>query len=258
MANETLNSKRSEAGEAKVMGLLDHLHELRGTIIKSASAVLIFFLVSLFFSSDIILFLKHPLQDALPGSKDVLHFTGPMDVFIAGLKVSFLCGIITATPVWLYQFWRFLEPALYPSERKFVLPFAFASVVLFFSGVAFCYYVMLPFSLKFLIGIGLEVGTPLITINDYLSLLMILILGFGVVFEAPLILILLVFLDLVTVDDLRSNRRSIIVGILIVSAVLTPPDPISQIAMAVPVYGMYEVALILADFLTRKQKRPVK
>ncbi len=249
----TREQGRSDNPEGQVMGLLEHLQDLRGAIVRSGLAILVFFFVALAFSNQIILFLKRPLIAVLPNSGDVLHFTGPMDVFVAGLKVSFLTGLILATPIWLYQFWKFLEPALYPSEKRYVLPFACASIFLFFAGVAFCYYVMLPLSLKFLIGIGMEVGTPLITINDYLSLLTILILGFGIVFETPLILILLVFLELISVADLRKNRRVIIVVILIVSAILTPPDPISQIAMAIPVYLMFEVAILVAAFLTRKR-----
>lgn len=238
----------------KVMSIWDHLGELRTRLVRAAVAIVILFLVAFSFSDQIIGFLKQPLMAVLPPENRALHFTGPLDVFLTQIKVGFLVGIVGGAPIWLYQFWKFFEPALYPRERRYILPFIFASTVLFLAGVAFCYYVMLPFTLEFLINMGREVGTPLITIKDYVHLLMLMIFGFGIVFETPVIIVLLGMLDIVTTEQLTSNRRFVIVAIMVISAVVTPsPDPISQLAMAVPVYAMYEMAIIVLRLIKKRQ-----
>jgi len=238
----------------KVMSLFDHLVELRQRIVKSLIAVLVFFGIAMAFSTELIEFLKQPLLAAIPQNKDALHFTGPLDVFITSIKVGFLAAIIFACPVWIYQFWRFIEPALYKHERKLVLPFVFASVSLFVAGISFCFYVILPLALEFLITLGMEVGTPIITITDYVSMLMLMIFGFGFIFETPLILVLLAILDLISAELLAKYRRYVLVGILFVGAILTPPDPLSQIGMAVPLYLMYEFSILIIRLIKRKRK----
>lgn len=242
-------------GGGKVMSLFEHLTELRQRLVISLVAVLVFFAIAMFFSSQLIIFLKQPLVAVLPKEANALHFTGPLDVFLTSIKVGFLTAIVAACPVWLYQFWRFIEPALYEKERKLILPFVLVSVLLFALGIAFSYYVILPLALEFLIGLGTEVGTPIITITDYVSMLMLMIFGFGFIFEAPLILVLLAILDLVSAKALIEARRYVIVGILVISAILTPPDPLSQIGMAVPLYLMYEIAILIIRFITRNRSR---
>lgn len=237
------------------MSLSQHLGELRERVVKSLLAILVLFFVALFFSSQILNFLKGPLAAALPDTADVLHFTGPMEVFLATIKVSLLASFIFSCPVWIYQFWRFLEPALYPGERRYVLPFIFASIVLFCLGVLFSYYGIFPLALEFLMSLGMEVGRPIITISDYLSVLMIMIFGFGIVFEAPLVLVLLATLDLVSAKLLSQYRRFVIILILIISAIFTPPDPLSQIGMAIPLYLMYELSIVIIKKM-EKRKAP--
>lgn len=239
------------------MPLQGHLDELRVRLVRSLVAILILFVGALTFSSEIINFLQGPLRGALPElppDAKALNFTGPMDVFITSLKVSFLVAIIGGSPIWLFQFWRFVEPALFPEERKYVLPFAFASVVLFFAGIAFCYLTILPMALTFLIGLGSEVGNAIITINDYFSLLTILILGFGLIFETPVILVLLACLGLIDSTGLRSQRQLVLIGILVVGALITPPDPISQLGVAVPMYVMFELSILIIALIEGKDK----
>jgi sec-independent protein translocase protein TatC len=242
-------------GDGKAMPLFDHLHELRKVLVRSLLAVLILFFVAMAFSTPILEFLKIPLLNALPEGSKSLHFTGPMDVFMASLHVGLFTAVVFGAPFWTYQFWRFIEPALYPTERRYVLPFAIASIALFFAGLAFCYYVMLPMALTFLIGMGAEVGTPMITINDYLSLVSVLALSFGLVFETPVVLVLLAALHLIDAATLSKHRSMIIVVILIIAAVLTPPDPISQVSMAVPMYLMFEAAVLIIRLMERAQKK---
>ena len=237
----------------KVMSLWDHLSELRTRIVRSAITIIGLFIVAFVFSDQILVFLKDPLASALPPEiNSDLHFTGPLDVFITKIKVSFLVAVVFGAPFWLFQFWKFFEPALYPRERKYIVPFAFASSVLFLTGVSFCYTFILPMTLEFLINMGMEVGTPIITITDYISLLMILIFGFGLVFETPVLLVLLALLEIVDAKMLAEYRKFVLVGILVLGAMLTPPDPISQVAMAVPVYLMYEISIVVIRFIKGK------
>jgi len=236
----------------KVMSIFDHLGELRTRLMQAGVVVLVFFFIFLAFAEQLMHYLKGPLVEALPKGANALHFTGPMDVFIVNIKVAMLFAILTACPVWLYQFWKFFEPALYPKERKYILPFIVASIALFVAGISFCFYVILPLSLSFLLELGMQVGTPIITVTDYISMLMLLLFGFGLVFETPLIIVLLAMLDIIDLELLTANRKIIALLILVISAIMTPPDPISQMSMAIPVYAMYEMSIVIVRFMKRK------
>jgi sec-independent protein translocase protein TatC len=239
-----------EEEKQATMSLGGHLGELRERLIRSCLCVLIFFAFSFWKGAYLLQFLKKPLLAALPaGTPGVLHFTGPMDVLMGEMKVAFLASVILSCPYWLYHFWRFLEPALYEKERRYILPCLGASVGLFLLGTIFCFYVVLPLSLTYLIQIGLEVGVPMITVTDYLSMVTLLILGFGIVFQTPLILILLALLDFVTAQNLAQWRRYMILFSLIVGAILTPPDVLSQLAMALPLYFMYEMSILIIRWI---------
>ena len=238
--------------DPKAMTLMEHLDELRGRLTKALGGILLLFFISISFAGPIMEILKGPLISALPEGHNDLHFTGPMDVFIANIKVSFLISVVIGCPIWIYQFWRFFEPALYPRERKYVFPFILVSILLFFAGVSFCFFGILPLALEFLIGIGLEVGTPIITVGDYISLLLLLIFGFGLVFQTPVILVLLAMLDLISAKTLSANRKYVLVAILILGAILTPPDPLSQLAMGIPTYLMFEVAILIIKLVKKE------
>lgn len=230
----------------KVMPVTEHLSELRARIIKSIWSVVILSGVCFYFSDELIIFLKEPLSRSVPKAYNSLHFTGPMDVFLTDIKVSLLGGVLLACPIWIYQFWRFFEPALYPRERRYILPFIVASIGFFALGLTFCFKIALPMALEYLIGVGLEVGTPIITITDYTHLVIMMLFGFGIVFETPVILVLLALLDIVNLAMLTGSRRVVLVVIMIIAAIVTPsPDPLSQIVLAVPMYGMYELAIFV-------------
>ena len=241
--------------QLKVMGLFEHVDELRSRVIKSLLTIVAFFFLCYAYADVILAFLRGPLIQVLPAGANALHFTGPMDVFTANVKLGLFVSLLLSCPVWLYQFWRFIEPALYANEKRYVVPFMVASVTLFCLGVSFCFFVIIPIALEYLIGLGVSMGTtPIITISDYLSLLMLMMLGFGAIFETPVILVLLALLDLVTAQTLSENRKYVIVVIFIISAILTPtPDPISQCAMAFPTWAMYEISIVLIRFIQRKK-----
>ncbi|RZA16778.1 MAG: twin-arginine translocase subunit TatC [Proteobacteria bacterium] len=249
-----------EEENLKVMGIFEHIDELRSRLVKSVAVLVVMFFVCYNFAPEILGFLKIPLVAALPPNTPSLYFTGPMDVFMANVKLGFFTATIISCPIWLYQLWKFLEPALYETEKKYILPFMFFSISLFLAGVALCYYVVLPIALEYLIGLGKEMGTTaIITISDYLSLVMLMMLGFGLVFETPIVLVLLALLDLISADTLRSNRRVIIVIITIVAAIATPtPDPISMLAMAFPMWLLFEGSILVIAWLKREKPADTK
>lgn len=232
-----------------IMGLWNHLDELRTRLIRSVLTLLILFVFALAFSKPILNFMKAPLEKILPASTAALHFTGPMDVFMVNIQISMLAALIFGAPAWLYHFWKFLEPALNESERKYVLPFITATIVCFFSGVAFSYFFMLPLALSYLVGLGMEVAAPIITITDYISLTTVLLLSFGLVFETPVLLVLLAVLGIVSAEMLAAQRRVTFVLILVVAAIITPPDPISMLGMAIPCYLMYELSILVIKWI---------
>ncbi len=249
---KSLPTATDNGDHEKVMPLLDHLTELRSRLIASGVVVLVLFLLFMVFSEQLLAFLRIPLEQALPEASNALHFTSPLEVFLANLKVSFLAALVCACPVWLFHFWRFLAPGLLQKERRYVFPFMLSSIALFLLGILFCFYVVLPLALDFLIGTGLKVGTPIITVADYVSMLVILIFAFALIFETPLILVLLGILGLIDSGDLRTHRKLVLVGIIVMAALLTPPDPISQIGLALPVCGMYELAIVVLAALEKK------
>jgi sec-independent protein translocase protein TatC len=246
----------SSSSTQRAMPLLQHLDELRTRLTRSVGIVMAAFFLILFRAQDLINFLKGPLIKALPPGVPALHFTGPMDVMFVGMKVSFMAAVIVTSPVWLREFWKFFEPGLYPAERKYVLPFIWGSVVLFLTGVGFCYFIALPFTLEFLIKIGVEVGVPIITVTDYVNLFILLFAGFGLVFETPLILVLLSLLDVIDSKTLTSQRRAMVVVILIIAALLTPgPDPVSQFIMAIPLFGLFELSILIIRRLEKGREK---
>ena len=253
--NSKIDNKSQKKKSEKTMSLINHISELRKRLLTSSISVLLFFALTLTIASKLIEILSIPLKLSWPEQQLKLHFTGPLDVFWANIKVSFLSSIILSSPVWIYQLWKFVEPALYKKERKLLGPFILISIAFFILGVLFAYFIILPIALKFLIGLGMEVGTAIITINDYLSLVGMMLLGFGIVFELPLLLILLIYLELLSIEYLQASRRYTIVICFIVAAILTPPDPLSQIGMAIPLYIMHELALVIAKFIVIPHKK---
>ena len=247
--------KPEEGKEHKAMSLFEHLDELRGRLVKSALAIVAFFCIAMFYSEPILLFLREPLDAALPAGANTLHFTGPMDVFLVSIKVAFLTALVFACPVWIYQFWRFVEPALYEHEKKWILPFTFVSIALFIAGISLCYFFVFPLSLEFLLGLGTNIATSIITITDYTSMLILMVLAFGAVFQTPLILVMCALLDLIDAKTLTEYRGAIIVGIFATAAIITPPDPVSQMGVALPMIMMFEGSVLVIKLIKREPKK---
>lgn len=237
-----------------VAPLVQHFAELRKRLLWCMIAIICFFFCAFSFSAELINLLAAPLrsilgEEYLPGFKDVA------EPFMVSLRVSFLTAVILASPLWFYQIWRFLEPALYIRERRWTLLSCIFSWLLFWLGILFCFLIILPFTLGFLIDWGQEFAVVDLTLRGYVSFLTLLLLGFGLIFQLPLVLIWLSLLELIQARDLRKARRYVILACFVVSALLTPPDWISQVGMAVPIYILYELAALAVLLLERKRSQ---
>jgi len=231
--------------------ITEHIEELRERLIKSALAVLVGFLVAWPFKKKLLLFLEKPLPKNLQGK---LIFLSPPEAFFTALKISFFAGILIALPFVLYQAWKFIEPGLYEHEKKFILPFLFFSVLFFFLGASFAYFVILPFGLRFLLGFMGDLLTPQLTIGSYISFVIQMILAFGFVFLLPVIVWLLSKLGIINYRVLEKNRKYAVLVIFIVAALLTPPDAFSQVMMAIPLLGLYELSIWVSKFAGKEKE----
>ncbi len=246
MADEQIEAQPEESKKSS-MPFLDHIEELRWRLIKSILAVAVMGLISFGFADYVFKFVTKPLGDVK------LHFTEITGSFYAYLKVSFYAGFFASSPIVLYQLWKFIGPGLYPREKRAILPMVFFSTILFLSGAAFCFYVVLPFALKFLISYGEDVLTPIITVSSYVSFAGLMLLAFGAAFQLPVIGYFLGSIGIISGRLLSKGRPYAIVIVLIVGAVLTPPDIFTQILLAGPLYILYEVTIIIVKMTARKK-----
>ncbi len=228
------------------MGFLEHLEELRHRLIVCMSSVLIISIVGYFFAEYMIDFLTKPVGE--------VYFMAPTEAFGVRIKISLFAGLIVSIPVLLYQMWGFVVPGLYKHEIRLVVPVVFFGTLFFLIGATFCFFVVLPVGVKFLIDFGTENLKPLISVGKYLSFAAWMVLAFGVVFELPVISFFLGKAGVITHRTLSKGRRYAIVGILLLAGAITPsPDIFSQLMLAGPLYFLYEVSIILVKY-TGKRK----
>ena len=229
--------------------ILDHLIELRTRVIRALLALGVGFAICLYFADEILGLLVWPLKQAFPEGEGQLIFTKLPEVFFVELKVALFAGFMLSFPVIANQLWAFIAPGLYAREKKAFLPFLFATPVLFGAGASLAYFVVMPTAFKFFLGFGGEAGglqvQALPSAGDYLGLVMQFILAFGVTFLLPVLLLLLHRAGIVTRAQMVSARRYVIVGIFIIAAIVTPPDPGSQIILAIPLWLLFEASLVL-------------
>lgn len=271
--------------------LLDHLIELRSRLIVSVASLFVGFILCFAFADQLYFFLLHPyevaagmmaaskasggpagpldmlqvligLRDAPPAPDGSLRvvFTAPLEFFIAKIKLAAFGAVVVAFPVLAWQLYRFVAPGLYRKERKAFAPFLIAAPVLFLTGAALVYYIMMPFVLWFslsqeIVGAGAISVELLPKVADYLTLVTALLLAFGLCFQLPVVLSLCGLAGLVSSQALKSARRYAIVGVFVVAAVVTPPDPISQITLALPLILLYEISIMCVWLIERRRKK---
>ncbi len=229
----------------------EHLEELRHRLIVCFIAVGIGFAISYAFKERLFNFLASPLLSAMQAG-DKLVFTGLPEAFFTYLKIAFFGGCLLASPVIIYQFWMFVAPGLYRKERRLLAPIIALSILFFIGGGSFGYIVVFPLGFQFFLGFATETIRPLPAMKEYLGLAVKLLLAFGLVFELPLAITAMARLGIVSVEFLKKNRRYAILIFFIVAAILTPPDVVSQIMMAVPLMLLYEVSIVGARIFGRK------
>jgi len=231
--------------------LISHLLELRTRLMKAAIAVTIAFIPCAFYSNRLFAYLSRPLVAKLPVGQKLIA-TSVTATFTAPLKLAFIAGLLIAMPYVLYQVWSFVAPGLYRREKRFAVPLLVSSILLFYSGCAFAYFVIFPVIFRFFVATTPPDVTLMADINYYLSFTMHLFIAFGVAFETPVAVVLLVLTNLVSLQKMRKARGYVLIIVFIVAAALTPPDVMSQTSMAVPMYLLYEGGLVFASIMSKK------
>ena len=248
--------------EAGRMPLLDHLVELRNRLMWSAAAILVAFLVCYQFKETIYRFLSHPLAEVFQGeSGRKMIFTGLTEAFFTYVKVSFWAAMCLAFPVVSIQIWKFVAPGLYKTEKRAFLPYLCATPILFLMGASLAYFVVIPYAFRFFVSFetpGAPGSLPIeieAKVNEYLSLVMTLLLAFGVAFQLPVLLTLMARAGIITSQGLISKWRYAVVGMFGVAAVLTPPDIVSQTSLAIPLILLYVLSIFSCKWVEKQRAK---
>ncbi len=226
-------------------GIASHLLELKKRLTIAIAAYLIGVLVLMNFTDQIYAFISAPLIEALPPGSSMV-FIGAPDVFFTYLKVALIASLFATAPITFYEIWAFVAPGLYRHERNIFLSYFFSSIGLLIAGGAFGYYAVFPLAFKFFLGFASDQIQALPAVKEYLSFALKLLFAFGLSFQIPIVLMLLARMGLVDPDNLAKKRRYVVVWAFIFGALLTPPDAVSQVLLAVPMLGLFEIGLLLA------------
>ena len=251
-----------EKNREKESGFIDHLTELRQRLIKSIIYVFVIFVVSYTFAEIIYNFLVEPYANAVKDDElnRRLIFTALHETFITYLKLAFFAAIFLGSPIVITQIWKFIAPGLYKNEKSALLPYLIATPILFLLGAMLVYYLVMPLAIKFFLTFETAAQANSLPIqleakvNEYLSLIMRLIFAFGLSFQLPVLLSLLARVGFVDSDYLKKRRRYVIVIIFTVAAILTPPDPITQIGLGIPLLILYELSILSVKIIEKKKK----
>jgi sec-independent protein translocase protein TatC len=230
---------------------ISHLIELRDRILRALIAFAVVFVCLFPFAQDLYTLVAGPMLAALPKGKEMLA-TGVASPFFIPVKVTMMCAFVVALPYILYQVWAFVAPGLYAHEKKLIAPLVVSSTALFLAGMAFAYFLVLPTVFRFLASFTPEGVSFAPDISQYLDFVLTLLIAFGLAFEVPVVVVVLVRMGVVSVEKLKEIRPYVIVGAFVIGAIFTPPDVISQLMLAIPMWLLYELGIIVAGMLGRR------
>ena len=233
--------------------LIDHLIELRGRLLRAVAGLLVVFIGFLPFANNLYALLAKPLLAKLPAGGQLIAI-GVASPFFAPVKLAFFAAVLVTVPWLLYQAWAFVAPGLYQRERKLALPLLVSAVTLFYAGCAFAYFLVLPTVFGFLTRVTPEGVAMMTDIQAYLDFVLVIFLAFGASFELPVALVILALLGWVTPKQLRESRGYAVVGVFVIAAIITPPDVVSQLLLAIPMCILYEVGIIAAGWVAPKRE----
>jgi sec-independent protein translocase protein TatC len=239
------------AGES----FISHLVELRNRVMKASAAIIVVFLCLMPWAGTIYDFLAMPMMHALPAGSKMIA-TGVITPFLIPVKLTLLAAFMIALPVVLYQAWAFIAPGLYTHEKKLVAPLVVSSSILFLVGVAFCYYFVFGTVFSFVNNFAPKSIAVAPDIESYFGFVMTMFIAFGITFEVPIVVIVLVRMGLVSVEKLKEIRPYVVVGAFVIAAVVTPPDIVSQLLLAIPICLLFEAGLLLAPIFARVTQAP--
>jgi sec-independent protein translocase protein TatC len=234
------------------MPLMSHLSELRKRLVRCLIAAVVGFLACFAFNERILIIMLKPLKDALPPKSELITTT-LTEGFVTSMKAAFVAGLFVTSPFIFYQIWKFVAPGLYKEERKVIIPVAAFTALFFVFGALFGYYLVFPYGFAFLANYASDIYTLMPTMKDYFSFSLMLLLAFGLIFETPVFIFFLAYLGVVNSKGLRKNRRWAVLVAFVMSAMLTPPDAVSQCLMAVPMILLYEISIWAAYFFGKER-----
>jgi sec-independent protein translocase protein TatC len=252
VSEETEESTDHKEEALQEATLLSHLVELRSRLLKIAAAVVFVFILLLPWSRKIFALVSEPLRDVLPGNTMIA--TAVASPLLTPFKLTFFVALFIAMPIVLYQVWAFVAPGLYKKERRFAMPLLASSIILFYLGIAFAYFVVFPLMFNFFTAVapeGVEVQTD---ISQFLDFITTIVFAFGIAFEVPIATVLITWTGLTTPDKLGKARPYVFLGAFVVGMFLTPPDIISQTLLAIPVYLLYELGILMARMFSIREK----
>ncbi len=242
-----------EATQLEAMPITRHLMLLRQHLFKIIGVLIVIFFCLLPFANRTYSMLSEPLRAQLPASSTMIA-TDVTATFMAPFKLNFFIALMLAMPFIIYQIWAFIKPALYEKEKSLAFPLLLSSICLFYSGIAFAYFIALPSILHFFISVSPDTVAPMTDINSYLSFCLKLFLVFGVTFEIPIITLVLILIGLVSTQTLVEKRRFIIVGCFFIAMFVTPPDAISMIMLAIPMWMLFELGLVFGKMIEKRKR----
>ena len=252
MNNKPEEREQEDKEELEESSLLSHLVELRSRLMKAAAAVLVIFVGLVPFAQEVFTLVAQPLMSKLPEGTSMIA-TRVASPFLTPFKTAFWVAVFAAMPIVIYQAWAFVAPGLYKREKKVAMPLVISSIMLFYSGAAFAYYVVFPLMFGFFTAATPEGVAMMTDIGEYLDFILVLFFTFGIAFEVPIAILLLVGAGIVSPKSLSRKRPYILLGAFTLGMLLTPPDMISQTLLAVPLFLLYEIGILMARILLRKR-----